>query len=234
MKKTFLLLSLFISIAVSLAAEGRHLFILSGQSNMAGMDPDQSFTPAVEKEFGKENVTVVKVAKGGAPIRGWYKNYQFPGRRNLTARQKADFGKIYDKLMEAVEAATSGKSYDSVTFVWMQGERDARLSLSEVYEASFKGILDQLKDDLALNEINFVIGRISDFDMQNERYPHWTKIRDIQVKMADKAPNGTWVDTDDLNGGKPGKVGGGLHYNESGYATLGQRFAESAIELIKQ
>ena len=27
---------------------GKHLFILSGQSNMVGMDPDVSFTPAVD------------------------------------------------------------------------------------------------------------------------------------------------------------------------------------------
>ena len=31
-----------------------HLFILSGQSNMAGLAPDESFTPAVQNEYGKE------------------------------------------------------------------------------------------------------------------------------------------------------------------------------------
>ena len=35
---------------------GINLFILSGQSNMAGMKPEESFTPAVEKAFGKANV----------------------------------------------------------------------------------------------------------------------------------------------------------------------------------
>ena len=36
--------------------KGRHLFILSGQSNMQGHRPQEAFTPAVEKALGKENV----------------------------------------------------------------------------------------------------------------------------------------------------------------------------------
>lgn len=234
MKNTLILITLVISVATSFAAEGKHLFILSGQSNMAGMDPDKSFTPAVEKAFGKENVTVVKSAQNGAPIRTWHKDYQFPDKREIKGKEKERLGKIYAILIEEVKAATAGKSYDTVTFVWMQGERDAKESLSEVYAASFHGVLDQLKTDLKLDKINFVIGRISDFDMENKRYPHWTKIREIQVELAEKAPNGAWVDTDDLNGGKPSEVGGGLHYNGAGYAKLGERFAEKAIGLIRK
>lgn len=40
----------------SVMAEGKHLFILSGQSNMQGHRPDEAFTPTVEKALGKENV----------------------------------------------------------------------------------------------------------------------------------------------------------------------------------
>ena len=39
---------------------------------MAGLKPEISFTPTVEKAFGKDNVIVVKSARSGAPIRGWY------------------------------------------------------------------------------------------------------------------------------------------------------------------
>lgn len=201
---------------------------------MAGMNPNVSFTPAVEKEFGKGNVTVVKDAQNGAPIRSWYGKYEFPDKREISEQEKAGIGKKYADLIAAVKAATGGGNYDSVTFIWMQGERDARESLSDVYAQSFNGILDQLKADLKLDEINFVIGRISDFDMEDRNYPHWTKIREIQVKLAEEDPRGEWVDTDDLNGGKPGQAGGGLHYSGAGYATLGERFAEKAIGLAKQ
>ena len=51
----------------------------------------------------------------------------------------------------------------------------------------------------------------------------------VQVKLAEEDPRGEWVDTDDLNGNK-----NGLHYNKEGYKTLGTRFAEKAIALVKK
>ena len=52
-------------------AEGKYLFILSGQSNMQGMKEKFTFVPRIEKEYGKDNVLVVKEAIGGRPIRMW-------------------------------------------------------------------------------------------------------------------------------------------------------------------
>ena len=50
------------------AGDGKkHLFILSGQSNMAGHKPDEAFIPAVEEAFGKESVIVVQDALEDSP-----------------------------------------------------------------------------------------------------------------------------------------------------------------------
>ena len=144
---------------------------------MVGLKPEISFTPTVEKAIGKDNVIVVKSARCGAPIRGWYKGYKYPDNRKITDRSK--IGHLYESLMTTVKAGTEGKSYATVTFIWMQGERDAKEQLSEVYAESFKGVVSQPQKDLNAERINFVIGRISDFDMQDKRYQHWTKIRDI-------------------------------------------------------
>ena len=171
--KKYILIFLTAGLSYVAHAQGKHLFILSGQSNMAGLNPQISFTPAVEDAFGKDNVIVVKDAKGGRPIRMWYKKWQ-------PAEGKSDMAKngvLYDSLMKKVTAAIKDKKIASVTFVWMQGERDAKEQHAEVYAASFKGVLEQLKADLKLTDINFVIGRLSDFDMDNKRYKHWTKVR---------------------------------------------------------
>ena len=48
-----------------------HLFILSGQSNMVGMDPETGFMPEAKKLFKDEKVVYIKVAKGGQPICRW-------------------------------------------------------------------------------------------------------------------------------------------------------------------
>ena len=58
------------------AGKEKHLFILSGQSNMARLGPSISFTPTVETAFGKGKVVVVKDAQSGQPISRWYKKWK--------------------------------------------------------------------------------------------------------------------------------------------------------------
>lgn len=225
---TTLLVTLLLS-CPALGEDGKHLFILSGQSNMAGLDPNLSFTPTVEEAFGKDNVIVVKSAQGGQPIRRWYKQW-----KPAEGDEPKATGDLYDKLMQKVAEATKDQTIATVTFVWMQGERDANEGHGTVYAASMRGLIDQLAGDLKREHINFVIGRLSDFDMDNKRYKHWTKVREAQVKVAEEDKRGAWVDTDDLNDkGKPGNIKHDLHYTKDGYKILGKRFADAAIGLMK-
>ncbi len=171
-----------------------HLFVLSGQSNMAGLNPDISFTPTVTEALKPESVLVVKDAKGGEPIRRWYKKW-----KPAEGDEPKATGDLYDRLLEKVRTAIEGKTILSVTFVWMQGEKDAREKHGTVYAASLRGLVNQLAGDLNCKDMNFVIGRLSDFDNSNSKYPHWTMVREAQVKTAEAGPRGAWVDTDDLN-----------------------------------
>ena len=85
-------------------SEGKHLFILSGQSNMVGMNPEASFTPTVSKAFGNENVIIVKDAASGQSIRSWCKsNHEFPPP--TTGRIPKVRGELYDRLIKKVTAA---------------------------------------------------------------------------------------------------------------------------------
>lgn len=225
--------SLMMSVCSSMADNaGKHLFILTGQSNMAGLKPEESFTPTVTKEFGAKNVMVIKHAQGGQPIHRWDKQWKAPD-----GKKPKQSGDIYDALMIKVNAAIKGQKIESITFIWMQGERDAKMGWGGLYEASMKRLIKQFSDDLKNKDLNFVIGRISDFDMANKKYKHWTKVRDIQVKVAKDSPRGAWVDTDDLNDGKNRKgkaIKNDLHYSSEGYKTFGTRLAEKSIALIKK
>jgi hypothetical protein len=227
-----ILTALAVAASADSVEQGLHVFILSGQSNMAGLDPDKAFTPTVEEAFGRENVIVVKSAQRGQPIRRWHKTWK-PARGD---EPKAT-GDLYELMMKKVRAAIDGKTITTVTFVWMQGERDARERHGDVYAASLRGLIDQLAADLGRKEINFVIGRLSDFDMGNTVYRHWTMVRKAQVDVAEADPRGAWVDTDDLNDGvnMAGKqIQNDLHYSREGYTILGKRFAKSAIALLNK
>jgi hypothetical protein len=212
--------------------EAKHVFILSGQSNMERLHLKESFTPVIETEFGKENVIVIKDAVGGRPIRHWRKDW-----KPLEGNEPKAQPNLYDSLMTKVNAAVGNVKIKTVTFIWMQGERDAREKLGEVYENSLIGLYSQLSNDLNRKDVNFLIGRLSDFDMQNTTYPHWTMIRDIQVKVAQFNPRFDWVNTDDLNDGRTrgGKeIYNDLHMSAKGYVLMGERFANKAIRLIKK
>lgn len=222
---------LFLSLSPLSAGEGKHLFILSGQSNMAGLKPAESFTPTVEKEFGKDNVIIVFDAQGGQPIRRWHKDWK-PADGPNTEKN----GDLYDRLFEKVKRAAAGQELASVSFLWMQGERDAKEGHGSVYEASMKGLLKQVADDLKRDEVNVVIGRLSDFGLKKPGYKDWDVVRKAQVKVAEDASKGAWVDTDDLNDGKNrgGKeIKDDLHYSQEGYVTFGIRLADAAIKLIR-
>jgi hypothetical protein len=201
------------------------LFILSGQSNMAGLNPDISFTPALKKAFPNDEVIVVKHAQGGQPIRRWYKAWTAPKDAKLPpSKTKQEPGDLYDALMARVNRAMQGKTADTVAFVWMQGERDAREGLSAVYADALRGLIRQVRDDLKRPDIAVVIGRLSDFKKGDQ---HWDAVRAAQEKVVDTDPRAACVDTDDLNGPK-----NDLHYTKEGYEQLGRRFATKAADLV--
>ncbi|OVE76043.1 hypothetical protein BVX97_02380 [bacterium E08(2017)] len=210
----------------------KHLFILSGQSNMDRLNPETSFTPVVEKEFGKSNIVVVKDAEGGRSIQKWYKQFSNVAagintnkrKQPRNAKPQKD-GELYDRLMAKVYPELKKTKFTTVTFVWMQGETDTHKGKNHtIYKECLQGLLKQLSDDLKRDDMNFVIGRLSPL---KQGQASWDDIRKAQVEVAESSPRGEWVDTDDIQRA-------GVHYVTKGYEELGKRFAEKAIDLIKK
>ena len=219
-----------LTIAFSVAAiagesAGRHLFILSGQSNMFRLNPATTFIPTVAGALGKENIIVVKDALGGQPIRRWYKAWKPEG-----GEVSPDNGDLYDRLLAAVRKETDRIELQSITFVWMQGEKDARQGQGSVYAASLKGLIEQVRQDLHRPDMKVVIGRLSDFGLDKKAYPDWAMVREAQMAVAEADPHAAWVDTDAFNG-----PDNSLHLTQpEGYDALGKALAEKAIELLRK
>ncbi len=211
---------------------GKHLFILSGQSNMVGMKPELSFTPLIEKEFSKKSVIIVKDAHSGQSIRSWCKvNKEHP--LPTVGRVPKVRGNLYIPLIKKVFNAIKGVELQTVTFVWMQGESDLR---NTAYRAYLQELMEQLKKDIKFENINLVLGRISDCGLNSKkRLKEKLKMRRVQAEFAEAYSIGIWIDTDDLNDiVKNGQIHHDLHYTREGYKVLGERFAKASIELIKK
>ena len=221
-----------VALSALLKAEesGKHLFILSGQSNMARFKPALWFSPGISEALGADNVIVSFHAQGGQPISKWYKEW-----KSGKGETDPGAGKIYDAMMEATKAKMEGEKIRTVTFIWMQGEADSKAKNSDVYLASLNGLKKQLEKDLMRTELNFIIGRLSDSGLYRRRdkkrveNPPWEEIRKAQQAFADASQRAVWIDTDDLNGEK-----NALHLiKPEGYQTLGKRYVEAAVELVK-
>ena len=227
-----LTLSLYASAQSSLsggAEPAPHLFILSGQSNMT-TELGESFKKTVEQVFGKDRVVVVCKGSPGQPIKMWDKGWKPPeGMKDNNPKRN---GMLYKRMMDPTKKALGDRKPASVTFIWMQGEADAGRSWSRVYEKSFNVIMDGIKADLDIKNINFVVGRINEYYL---RGPHGKQMRDLLVKIGDEYPNGAWINTDDLNHGVNGAGDFSFndgHFPDSGYVVMAQRFAKKACLLL--
>ena len=211
---------------------GKHLFILSGQSNMTGT-LKAAFEARVAERFGKDNTVVVMRQKSGRGIRFWVADYGQPTDRGLTEKKMSSNGMEYKPLIETALAAAKGQSFDTVGFIWMQGESDANNRLSEVYEESFLKLVTRLKKDLQRDDLYFVIARINDYARSRQPNQHWVNVRNTQVKLGETKGN-AWINTDDLNGGEEKQPDGDIHFPKQGSVIVGQRLADKAAELITQ
>ncbi len=88
------------------SATGKHLFILSGQSNMREPLPG-AFAESVTQVFGKDNVLVVTYGKPSQPIRAWYKLWAAPA--DSKALDTSTNGQMYDQLLKMVKNKITGK-----------------------------------------------------------------------------------------------------------------------------
>ena len=159
---------------------GKHLFLLSGQSNMKRFQHKQFFTPAVEAAYGANNVIVIKNAEGGQPISKWHKAWA-----SNSGQKPGKTGELYDSLIENIKEETTGIKIKSVTFIWMQGEADVKAGNVDIYAKSFRGLLGQLEKDLKRKDINIIIGRLSDYGLKKRSNPKWVEMRKEQMKLAD-------------------------------------------------
>ena len=104
-------------------------------------------------------------------------------------------------------------------------------------------MLAQLQNDLGRNDVNMVVGRLSDWFARRknpETVENWEALRAAQQAFVESYPRARWVDTDDLNGDADklhyvgaGTTDDGQKY-ERGYGLMAQRYVAAIQDVLEQ
>lgn len=241
---TFLASLLALPIA---AGEAVNLFVLAGQSNMAGkavpgrlVEEVKPFPAHVRLHtkhgwgplrcgttFGPE------IGFGVAMARAWPDGeiglikYAVDGT-SLATRWHPSHGDLYPKLIEQVRTATSelksqGRRVELQAVLWMQGESDmTRLEWANAYGENLIAFIKRLRSDLAAPELPFIYGFTFGI-----KYAHPDIVRGAQLELHRLLPATRLVYNDDL----PRSTKDLIHLTEPGELELGRRFARAYLAL---
>jgi hypothetical protein len=163
--------------------------------------------PNLEKAFPGDEILIIKWSKPGQPIKRWMD-------------EKGKTNQLYMNLMAMVKKELGNRKPDSVSFMWMQGERDAKKGDPKLYRLALTNVINQIRTDTNNQDATVVIGRLNRHLDSDE----WNAIRDVQVAIAEADPKASWIDLDDL--------GKGLHYKDDAYLKMGARFVDATVKLL--
>jgi hypothetical protein len=136
-------------------------------------------------------------------------------------------GVQYINFLNAIDDAVSSVNEPEIIgMFWMQGESDAWASQSTLehaqeYEQNLTNFIHQVRTDLGVPDLPFVIARIS-------QSPTWTWgeiVRQAQLDVGQNVANTAVFDTNDL------ALLYNMHYDAVGTITLGERFA-AAVDVM--
>lgn len=233
-----------ITVASSYAQEAPKnlkLFLLIGQSNMAGRgkveEQDKVENPNIfmlTKELkwviAKDPVHFDKPAAGVGLCSEFARDiHKADPKSTIGLIPCAKGGSTLDQwqpgkplyttaVARAKEAMKQGKL---AGILWHQGESDAKPELIASYPARFETMITQLRKDLDAENVPLLIGEV---------IPGFGKHDEVNVALAEtakKTSNAVLVSSADL-----GKKQ--LHYDAADYRALGKRYAEAFLKMEKK
>ena len=226
-----------------------HLYLLIGQSNMAGRgvidaesqnaDPRiQMFTKNLIWKTATDPLHFDKPAAGVGPGLAF-------GKRMAEANPQVRIGLIpcavggtsikvwvpgaedkftkthpYDDMLKRVREAQKAGVLKGI--IWHQGEADR--AASKTYGQSLTSLIELLRKDLNAPEVPFVAGELSSFNPNNQAATE--KFNVVVQGLAKTVKNYACASVAGLN-----HKGDNLHYNAESARILGKRYAEQRIEL---
>ncbi|HZS55998.1 MAG TPA: sialate O-acetylesterase, partial [Bryobacteraceae bacterium] len=228
-----------------------HIYLLMGQSNMAGRD-NRNLPPPLH------NPHVLALSQGEwimaqEPLHPVEKNKVAgvgPGipfaLEMLKADPKVTIGLVpcavggtplkrwvkgadlYEKALSRAKIAAQAGVIKGV--LWHQGESDTSAQQdAETYEARLAKMFKDLRADLGQPDLPIVVGQLGDFLNESpEKYPYFETVRAAIKHIPEVVPHTGYADSAGL-----GHKGDKLHFSAEAQKEMGKRFAKAMQELEK-
>jgi hypothetical protein len=229
-----------------------HLYLLVGQSNMAGRG-------VIEAQDMTPNPRVLMLNKAGSwvpavdplhfdkPAAGVGLGKTF-GNLMAEATPGATIGLIpcavggspidtwmpgvfypptqshpWDDAMQRAELALKAGTLKGI--LWHQGESDAQPKLAEAYEAKLHDLIARLRKALKAPEVPFIAGQMGKF-AEVPWTPERATVDKAHQDLVQKVPHTAFASAEGLN-----HKGDKIHFDSASVRELGKRFAEAFLKL---
>ena len=229
-----------------------HLYLLAGQSNMAGrgkvqtqdnqvhprayvLNKDNEWEPA-EDPLHFDKPGIVGVGPGlafGKAMAGYKKRVKIglipcaAGGSPISSWTKGGYhdqtkSHPYDDALRRARIAMQSGVIKGI--IWHQGESDSKPERAEVYQAKLEELIANFRRELGDEKLPFVVARLGDFYV--ERNPNAESINRILENIPGIVENTACVDVSGLS-----HKGDVLHFDTKSSRELGRRYAEQMIKI---
>lgn len=225
-----------------------HIYLLMGQSNMAGRDtrkldsqvanprllaltPDGQWRVAKDPIHQKEGRTEPGAGPG---IPFALEMLKLDSKITIglvpcavggsPLKRWVKGGDLYQRALERAKLASGTGTISGV--LWHQGETDSdKQPWAERYEKSLSRMFVDLCHDLGQPRLPIVVGQLGEF-LEKEKHPHVETVRDAIKKVSQELENVGYAASSGL-----GHKGDQLHFDAAASQELGKRFARAMAEL---
>ena len=236
------------------AKESFHLFLLVGQSNMAGRgtvepqdqtpharvlmlsktnewvpatDPMHFDKPSVGVGLGKTFAQLYADAHPGITVG------LIPcavGGSHIDAWKPGEFyaptqSHPWDDTMKRAHLALKSGVLKGI--LWHQGEADSLPKLADKYEPKLHDLIARLRKELATSEIPFVAGQMGKFN-DVPWSPEKQMVDKVHQSLAQKVSNTAFANAEGLK-----HRGDKVHFDSASYRELGKRYFEAFTKIAK-
>lgn len=229
-----------------------HLYLLIGQSNMAGrgevesqdkeahprvfaLDREGKWAPAADPiHFDKPaiagvgpGVTFGKIMASNNPS---VRIGLIPGAAGgspITVWQRDSYwgqtnSSPYDEAIERTKIATKDGVLKGI--LWHQGESDSNENDAGVYEDRLAALIETLRADLGMPDVAFVVATLADYFIENQ--PKGKIVNAALKHIPQRVKYTACVDASGLE-----HKGDHVHFNSNALRELGRRYAEAMLRV---